>query len=165
MQAVQVSHRLSEGFGRSCERATLCLERDYPCLPDFQEIVARNLWEKLTTSSRACLKLGPVARRRPTARPSSWVGLSSSSSSSHLVSSQPALSSISNHDSMSPYGATPTYRPSAPTVPPTLVPRTFLLPGSGGKALTVFPVTRGTVSDELVEYLRGVFNEVVAGEF
>ncbi|ORY85403.1 hypothetical protein BCR35DRAFT_302888 [Leucosporidium creatinivorum] len=62
---------------------------------------------------------------------------------------------------MSPYGGAPSYRPSAPAVPPTLLPRTFLLPGGAGKALTVFPVTRETVSDELVEYLRGVFNAVV----
>lgn len=65
---------------------------------------------------------------------------------------------------MSPYGGAPTYRPSAPAVPPTLLARTFLLPCSD-KALTVFPVTRETVSDDLVEYLRGVFNDVVAGEF
>lgn len=67
---------------------------------------------------------------------------------------------------MSPYSGAPSYRPSAPAIPPALLARTFLLPGGlGDKALTVFPVTRETVSEELIEYLRGVFNEVVAGEF
>lgn len=69
---------------------------------------------------------------------------------------------------MSAYGTIT--RASAPAIPPTLLPRTYLLPAkvddasSPRKALTVFPVTRATVSEELIDYLRGVFNEVVAGE-
>ncbi|KAK4054762.1 hypothetical protein OIV83_000686 [Microbotryomycetes sp. JL201] len=62
---------------------------------------------------------------------------------------------------MSAYGAAIQRYPPSTSEPPTLLPRSYPLPNSTDKALTVFPVTRATVSDELVEYLRTVFNDVV----
>ncbi|GAA5857250.1 hypothetical protein JCM8547_009398 [Rhodosporidiobolus lusitaniae] len=58
---------------------------------------------------------------------------------------------------MSPYGAiqTPTRLTSGP-----LLARSYPL-AKPGAALTVFPVRRDTVPDELVGYLAGVFNDVV----
>ncbi|GAA6036864.1 hypothetical protein JCM8097_006320 [Rhodosporidiobolus ruineniae] len=58
---------------------------------------------------------------------------------------------------MSPYGAIST--PQRTTAGP-LLPRSYPL-AKPGAALTVFPVRRDTVPNELVEYLAGVFNDVV----
>ncbi|KAM0755375.1 hypothetical protein T439DRAFT_295311 [Meredithblackwellia eburnea MCA 4105] len=56
---------------------------------------------------------------------------------------------------MSAYGAIA--RPKVSGGKPT--PSSYILPN--GQALTVFPCTRASVDDELVEYLAGVFNDVV----
>ncbi|PRQ72752.1 hypothetical protein AAT19DRAFT_16676 [Rhodotorula toruloides] len=57
---------------------------------------------------------------------------------------------------MSPYGGSIS-EPERTGGP--LVPRTYKLANS--QALTVFPVSRKTVPDELLAYLQGVFNDVV----
>ncbi|KAL7336468.1 hypothetical protein BJY59DRAFT_718259 [Rhodotorula toruloides] len=57
---------------------------------------------------------------------------------------------------MSPYGGTIS-KPERTGGP--LVPRTYKLANS--QALTVFPVSRETVPNELLAYLQGVFNDVV----
>lgn len=59
---------------------------------------------------------------------------------------------------MSAYGAIK--RASEPLVAPKLLPRSYALP-KGDNVLTVFPVRRETVTEELITYLQGVFNAVV----
>ncbi|KAK4058169.1 hypothetical protein OIO90_000908 [Microbotryomycetes sp. JL221] len=61
---------------------------------------------------------------------------------------------------MSAYGSAIARYPAI-TTQPNLVPRSYPLPNSQDKALTVFPVTRSSCPEELIEHLRSVFNDVV----
>ncbi|KDE09755.1 hypothetical protein MVLG_00155 [Microbotryum lychnidis-dioicae p1A1 Lamole] len=62
---------------------------------------------------------------------------------------------------MSAYGTIT--RPSITSATPPLEPRSFPLHDQdpSTKRLTVFPLTRSTIPEELIGYLQGVFNDVV----